>query len=64
MFRQDLKDNLKDEIMRDERTLNDMFDLIEVIIDFDDKLYKRAMKKRYDQSRERARISFGPTIEY
>ncbi len=50
--------------MRDERTLNDMFDLIEVIIDFDDKLYKRAMKKRYDQSRERARISFGPTIEY
>jgi len=36
--------------MRDEKIFNDMFDLIEVVIDFDDKLYKRAMKKRYDQS--------------
>ncbi len=34
--------------MRDEKTLNDMFDFIEVVINFDDKLYKRAMKKRYD----------------
>jgi len=64
MFRRDLKDNLKDEIMRDGRSINDMFDLIEVIIDLDDKLYKRAMKKRYDQSRERARTSFESTIEY
>jgi hypothetical protein len=64
MFRRGLKDNLKDEIMRDGRSISDMFDLIEVIIDLDDKLYKRAMKKRYDQSRERAGIFFGPTIEY
>ncbi len=35
--------------MRDEKTFNDMFDFIEVVIDFDDKLYKRAIKKRYDQ---------------
>ncbi len=48
MFRRDLKDNLKDEIMRNERFISDMFDLIEVIIDFDDKLYKRVMKKRYN----------------
>ncbi len=48
MFQQDLKNNLKDEIMRDKKTLNDMFDLIEVVIDFDDKLYKRVMKKKYD----------------
>ena len=48
MFRQDLKNNLKDKIMRDEKTLNDMFDLIEVVIDFNDKLYKRVMKKKYD----------------
>jgi len=34
--------------MRDRKTLNDMFDLIEVVIDFDDKLYKRAIKKRYN----------------
>ncbi len=29
--------------MRNKRTLNDMFNLIEVIIDFDDKLYKKAI---------------------
>jgi len=64
MFRRDLKDNLKDEIMRDDRSISDMFDLIEVVIDLDDKLYERAMKKRYDQSRGRAEIFFEPTIKY
>jgi len=48
MFRRDLKNNLKDEIMRDGKFINDMFDLIEIVIDFDDKLYERAMKKRYN----------------
>jgi len=48
MFRRDLKNNLKDEIMRDGRFISDMLDLIEVAIDLDDKLYERAMKKRYD----------------
>ncbi len=48
MFRRDLKNNLKDELMRDGRSINDMFDLIMIVIDFDDKLYERAMKKRYD----------------
>jgi len=64
MFRRDLKDNLKDEIMRDGKSISDMFDLIEVVIDLDDKLYKRAMKKKYDQLKERARTSFESTIEY
>ncbi len=31
--------------MRDEKTLSDMFNLIEVVINFDDKLYKKAIKK-------------------
>jgi hypothetical protein len=35
--------------MRDGRSISDMFDLIEVTIDLDDKLYEKAMKKRYDQ---------------
>ena len=48
MFRQDFKNNLKNEIMRDDKFISDMFNLIEVTIDFDDKLYKRAMKKRYN----------------
>jgi len=34
--------------MRDSKFISDMFDFIEVVIDFDDKLYERAMKKRYD----------------
>jgi len=34
--------------MRNEKTFNNMFNLIKVIINFDDKLYKRAMKKKYD----------------
>ncbi len=64
MFRRDFKNNLKDEIIRDDRSISNMFDLIEVVIDLDDKLYKRAMKKRYDQSQERTEISFRSTIEY
>jgi len=50
--------------MRNEKTFNDMFNLIEIIIDFDDKLYKRAMKKKYDQFQKRAKIFFESTIKY
>ena len=64
MFRRNLKNNLKNEIMRDDKFMSDMFDFIEVIIDFDDKLYKRAMKKRYDQFHEKAKIFFELTIKY
>ncbi len=45
MFRRNYKNNLKNEIMRNERIFNNMFNLIEVIIDFNDKLYKKAIKK-------------------
>ncbi len=48
MFRRNLKNNFKNEIMYDNKFINDMFDLIEIVIDFDDKLYKKAMKKKYD----------------
>jgi hypothetical protein len=64
MFRRDLKNNLKDEFMRDDKSISDMFDLVMIAIDLDDKLYKRAMKKRYDQLRGRAGTFFEPTIEY
>jgi len=63
MFRRDLKNNLKDEIMRDDKIIRDMFDLIMIIIDLNDKLYERTIKKRYDQSRERVEIFFELTIE-
>jgi hypothetical protein len=64
MFRRDLKNNLKDELMRDDKSISNMFNLIMIVIDLDDKLYKRAMKKRYDQFKERAEIFFESTIEY
>jgi len=50
--------------MRNRRILSDIFDFIEVAIDFDNKLYKKAIKKRYNQSRERAEIFFKLTIKY
>jgi len=49
MFRQDFKNNLKNKIMRDKRIFNDIFNFIKVVIDFNDKLYKRVIKKKYDQ---------------
>ncbi len=45
MFRRDFKNNLKNKIMRNKKTLSDMFNLIEVVINLDNKLYKRAIKK-------------------
>ncbi len=64
MFRRNLKNNLKDEIMRDRKTLNDMFNFIKVVIDFNDKLYEKIIKKRYDQFQERIKIFFELAIEY
>ncbi len=64
MFRRDFKNNLKNEIIYNDNFISDMFDFIEIVIDFDNKLYKRIMKKRYDQFYERARIFFELTIEY
>jgi len=34
--------------MRDDKFISDMFDLIEVVINFDDKLYEKTIKKRYN----------------
>jgi hypothetical protein len=64
MFRQNLKNNLKDELMRDDKSISDMFDLIIIVIDLNDKLYKKVMKKKYNQLKERAEIFFESTIKY
>ena len=34
--------------MRDDKFISNMFNFIKVVIDFDNKLYKRVMKKRYN----------------
>ena len=64
MFRQELKDNVKDEIMRDERDYKSLTEHIEIVIDFNDKLYERVMKKRYDRFRDRARLIYKLIAEY
>ncbi len=45
MFRRNFKDNLKNKIMRNKKFFSDIFNLIKVIIDFNNKLYKKAIKK-------------------
>ena len=34
--------------MRNNKNINDMFDFIEVVINFDDKLYEKIIKKQYN----------------
>jgi len=34
--------------MRNKKILNNIFNFIKVVIDFNNKLYKRAIKKRYN----------------
>ena len=48
MFRRNLKNNLKNKIMRDNKFISVMFNFIKVIINFDNKLYEKVMKKRYN----------------
>ena len=57
MYRRKLKKQIKNEFMRDERAYKTLDELIEIFIDLDDKLYERAMKKKYDEKlKERAKI--------
>ena len=49
MYRRELKEQIKDELMRDERVYEILDELIEIFINFDDRLYERVMKKRYDE---------------
>jgi len=47
-----------------DKFINEMFNFIEVAINFDDKLYERAIKKRYNQFHEKIKIFFELTIKY
>ena len=64
MFRRRLKNNVKDEIMRDERDYESLAKLIKIVIDLDDKLYERVIKKRYDQFKGRAELIYESAAEY
>ena len=48
MYRRRLKNNVKNEFMKDERDYEDFQKFIKITIELDNKLYERVMKKRYD----------------
>ena len=46
IYRRGLKDNIKDELIRDRRRNDTLNKLIETIIKIDDRLYERAIERR------------------
>ena len=56
MFRKNLKNNVKKELMRYNEKLNNLRILIEAAIEFDDKFYELILKKRYNNSRDKAKF--------
>ena len=54
MFRKNLKNNVKKELMRYDEELDSLRILIEAAIELDDKFYELIMKKRYSNSQDKA----------
>ena len=50
--------------MQDKRNYENLIELIEIVIDLNDKLYEPVMKKRYDYSYSRANIDYKSIIKY
>jgi hypothetical protein len=48
IFRRGLKENVKDELIRNSSIIDLLDILIRTAIDIDDKLYKRAIEKKYN----------------
>ena len=48
MFKRGLKDNIKDKLIYDGRSYKSLIEIIEITINLDNKLYKRAIEKRYN----------------
>ena len=64
MYRRELKNNIKDEFMRNERDYKNLQKLIKITIELDDKLYERVMKKCYDQSKDKTEFIYKPAVKY
>jgi len=63
IFKRDLKNNVKNKLMRIGAKIDSIQVLIEIAISVNNRLYKQNIKKRYNQLYRRAGISFGSTIE-
>ena len=64
IYQREFKNNVKDEFIKDERDYENFQKLIEITIELDNKLYERVMKKRYDQSKDKAELIYKPTVRY
>ena len=64
IFRRELKDNFKNEIIRDERNYKSLAECIEIIIDLNNKFYERVIKKQYNQFRNRAELIYESAADY
>ena len=51
-------------MMHDEQDYESFAERIKIVIDLDNKLYKQVMKKRYNQSKDRAEFIYKPTVKY
>ena len=59
-----MKNLVKNEIMRNERNYKSFIEFIEIVINFDDKLYKQIMKKHYNQFKDRAELIYESAAKY
>ena len=59
IYRRGLKESVKDELIRYRGVTNTLEQLIKTIIDIDDKLYKRAIEKHYNNPYSRAGTYIG-----
>ena len=59
MYRRGFKDNVKDKLIRDSRKVDNIGILVKVTIDLDDRLYERALERRYDSKTSR-KVGYAP----
>ena len=64
IYRREFKKIVENEIMRNDAIIESLIKLIKITINLNDKLYKRAMKKRYQNSRKKINIYFKLSNEY
>ena len=64
MFRRELKNNVKNKIIHNERNYESFAEFIKIVIDLNNRLYERIMKKRYDQFKNRAEIISKSVADY
>ena len=62
MFKQDLKNSIKNKLIYIDAKINSIQILIEITISIDNKLYKQNIEKRYNQSYRKSEISFKSVV--